>query len=56
MEDNKKTFGDALINGRIVNLDTASIAELEEYVQEIKKSEQDATITLNKIIEEIENS
>lgn len=56
MEENKNTFGDTFINGKIINLDTATSQELEEYIKEVKTMEKNAEVTLNKIVEEIKNN
>lgn len=56
MEENKNTFGDTFVNGKVINLDTATTQELEKYIKDIKGKEKEAEITLNKIVEEIKNN
>ena len=53
MEENKNTFGDTFVNGKVINLDTATTEELEKYIKELKEMENGAEITLNIIVEEI---
>ena len=55
MEENKNTFGDTFVNGKVVNLDTITTQELEQYIKDIKKEEKDAEITLNNIVKETKN-
>lgn len=55
MEENKNTFGDTFLNGKVVNLDTITTQELEKHTKDLKKIEKSAEITLNNIVEEIKN-
>lgn len=51
--ENKEVFGDCFVNGRIVNLDNATIEEMERYSNENQQLLNDSYRRLDKIAEEI---
>lgn len=56
MDGNKNVLGDTFINGRMINLDSANIEDLERYLKELEQSKDIAMNNFNKIIEEIRNN
>lgn len=53
MENNKENFGECFAAGRIINLDSAKIEDLERFISETNETLDIANRNLNKIIEEI---
>ena len=51
MNENKNVLGDTFINGRMINLDSANIEDLERYLKELEQSKDIAMNNFNKIIE-----
>lgn len=56
MNENKDTLGDTFINGRMINLDMASVEELERYLKEVEQNKENVMNTFNKIVEEIRSN
>lgn len=56
MDNNRKALGETFINGRMINLDSANIEDLERYLKELEHSKNIATNNFNKIINEIKNN
>ena len=48
-------FGEIFANGRIINLDKASIADLERYLKDIQKNKDLVKIKLDNLVDEIKN-
>ena len=53
--ENHVGLGESFIAGRIVNLDTADISDLERYMSEVEKSREIANSKLRKIALEIKS-
>lgn len=53
--ENHVGLGESFISGRIVNLDTADILDLERYMSEVEKSRENANSKLRKIALEIKS-
>lgn len=56
MDKNRKSLGETFINGRMINLDSASIEDLERYLKELEESEIMVKNNFNKVINEIRNN
>lgn len=48
-------LGETFVAGRIVNLDTVDIADLERYINEVEKLKENADSKLKKLSLEIKN-
>lgn len=53
--ENMSEFGEIFANGRIINLDKASIADLERYLKDIQKNKDLVKIKLDNLVDEIKN-
>ena len=53
--ENHVGLGESFIAGRIVNLDTADISDLERYMSEVEKSREIANSKLRKIALEVKS-
>ena len=53
--ENKIGLGETFVNGRIINLDTVEISDLERYISEVDKGREDAKVRLDRVLEEIKS-
>lgn len=51
--ENKIGLGETFVNGRIINLDTVEISDLERYINEVDKGRENAKVKLDRLLEEI---
>lgn len=49
------SLGETFVDGRIVNLDTAEISDLERYLKNVEKSKEISKLKLDKLMEEIKS-
>lgn len=56
MDKNRKALGETFINGRMINLDSANVEDLERYLKELEQSKNIAKNNFNKVINEIRNN
>ncbi len=56
MDKKKNTLGDTFINGRMINLDSANIEDLERYLKELEQSKDITINNFNRIIDEIRDN
>ena len=54
MENDK--FGTIFVNGKILNLDSASIDEIEKYIQDVEKLQSVVSNRTNELYLEIKNN
>lgn len=52
---NKKSLGEIFVEGRIINLDSAKVEELEGYLKDVQKSKEEHKSRLNNLLEQIYN-
>lgn len=53
--DRKLGLGETFVNGRIINLDTAELSDIERYLAELDKAKESARNKLDKLVVEIKN-
>lgn len=53
--DKKLGLGETFVNGRIINLDTADLSDIERYLAELEKIEESARNKFEKLVVEIKN-
>ena len=53
--DNNVRLGETFVAGRIVNLDTVDVSDLERYIAEVENLKENANLKLKKIAAEIES-
>ena len=53
--ENKIGLGETFVNGRIINLDTVQISDLERYISEVDKGRENAKVRLDRLLEEIKS-
>lgn len=53
MEKSNESFGECFVSGRIINLDSAKIEDLERFLGETSQNLETANSRLNKLVDEI---